>query len=124
MKKVFLSLLFLTATFFVTEAKSSINLSIDNQTVTADSTEFKDYYGTYKMAENPFIDKVKVYFKDGKLMSKAADYPDAELTKDKDDEFLITQFDAKAIFIRKDGVVTGVKILVQGQEMEGTKEPK
>jgi hypothetical protein len=123
MKKVFLSLLFLTATFFVTEAKSTINVCIDNQIVTADSTEFKDYYGTYKMAENPFIDKVKVYFKDGKLMSKAADYPDAELTKDKDDEFLITQFDAKAIFIRKDGVITGVKILVQGQEMEGTKEP-
>ena len=52
------------ATFTVSAyAKSTIipaNGIVINQSITADSTEFKDYYGSYKMADNPMVEKMKV----------------------------------------------------------------
>ena len=96
------------------------NVSINK--VVADSTEFKDYYGSYKMADNPMVEKMKVFFKDGELLGEASGYPATKLTRKKDDEFEETSFGAVITFTRVDGKVSGIKVAVQGQELVGTKE--
>lgn len=93
-----------------------------NQAIVADSTEFKDYYGSYKMADNPVVDKMKVFFKDGDLFGLASGYPETKLTRKKDDEFEESSFGAVISFTRTDGKVSGIKVAVQGQELLGTKE--
>ena len=89
---------------------------------TADSTEFNDYYGSYKMADNQMVEKMKVFFKDGSLQGEATGYPPTKMTRKKDDEFEETSFGAVITFTRTDGKVTGIKVAVQGQELVGTKE--
>jgi hypothetical protein len=96
------------------------NVSINR--VVADSTEFNDYYGSYKMADNPMVEKMKVFFKDGSLQGEATGYPATKLTRKKDDEFEETSFGAVITFTRVDGKVSGIKVAVQGQELVGTKE--
>jgi hypothetical protein len=93
-----------------------------SQSIIADSTEFKDYYGSYKMADNPMVEKMKVFFKDGELMGEASGYPATKMTRKKDDEFEESSFGAVITFTRIDGKVTGIKVAVQGQELTGTKE--
>ena len=108
-----------------TYAKSAIipsNGIVINQSITADSTEFKDYYGSYKMADNPMVEKMKVFFKEGELYGMASGYPETKLTRKKDDEFDESSFGAVITFTRIDGKVTGIKVAVQGQELIGTKE--
>jgi len=87
-----------------------------------DSLEYKDYYGSYKMADNPYVPKMKVFFKAGELYGQAADYPETKLMKKKDDEFEEGSFGAQIIFVRTGGLISGVKVIVQGQELLGTKE--
>ena len=108
-----------------TYAKGTVVLSnsiVINQSITADSTEFKDYYGSYKMADNPMVEKMKVFFKEGELYGMASGYPETKMTRKKDDEFDETSFGAVITFTRTDGKVTGIKVAVQGQELIGTKE--
>ena len=108
-----------------TYAKSTIiptNGIVINQAIAADSTEFKDYYGSYKMIDNPIVEKMKVFFKEGELYGMASGYPETKLTRKKDDEFDETSFGAVITFTRTDGKVTGIKVAVQGQELIGTKE--
>jgi hypothetical protein len=93
-----------------------------SQSIVADSTEFKDYYGSYKMADNPMVEKMRCFFKDGDLMGEASGYPPTKLIRKKDDEFEETSFGAVITFTRTDGKVTGIKVAVQGQELVGTKE--
>jgi hypothetical protein len=100
-------------------SEKSITIS---QSIIADSTEFKDYYGSYKMADNPMVEKMKVFFKDGELMGEASGYPATKMTRKKDDEFEESSFGAVITFTRIDGKVTGIKVAVQGQELTGTKE--
>ena len=114
------------ASFF---AVSSFAKTVNPSTITsiervvvADSTEFNDYYGSYKMADNQMVEKMKVYFKDGSLQGEASGYPPTKMTRKKDDEFEETSFGAVITFTRTDGKVTGIKIAVQGQELIGTKE--
>ena len=95
---------------------------IISKVITADSTEFKDYYGSYKMADNPMVEKMKVFFKDGELLGEATGYPATKMTRKKDDEFEESNFGAVITFTRTDGKVTGIKVAVQGQELVGTKE--
>ena len=102
----------------VTSAKS-IKVS---QIIMADSTEFKDYYGSYKMADNTMVEKMKVFFKEGDLYGMASGYPETKLTRKKDDEFDESSFGAVITFTRTDGKVTGIKVAVQGQELIGSKE--
>jgi hypothetical protein len=102
----------------VTSAKG-ITIS---QSIVADSTEFKDYYGSYKMADNPMVEKMKVFFKDGELQGEASGYPPTKMTRKKDDEFEESSFGAVITFTRTDGKVTGIKVVVQGQELVGAKE--
>ena len=101
--------------------KTSSNISI-NSVVVIDSTEFNDYYGSYKMADNPMVEKMKVFFKDGSFQGEASGYPPTKLTRKKDDEFEESNFGAVITFTRTDGKVTGIKVAVQGQELIGTKE--
>ncbi len=106
-------------------AKTSIvpanNITV-SQSIVADSTGFKDYYGSYKMADNPMVEKMKVFFKEGELYGLASGYPETKLTRKKDDEFEESQFGAVISFTRTDGKVSGIKVAVQGQELIGTKE--
>ncbi len=95
---------------------------IISQVIVADSTEFNDYYGSYKMADNPMVEKMKVYFKGGELLGEASGYPATKLTRKKEDEFEESNFGAIITFTRTDGKVTGIKVAVQGQELLGTKE--
>ena len=90
--------------------------------VSSDSLKYKDYYGSYKMSENPFVQKVTAFYKDGGLYSQAEGYPESKLIPVKGDEFTEANMGASIIFTRKDSMVTGFKISVQGQEMTGTKE--
>ena len=93
-----------------------------SQSIVADSTEFKDYYGSYKMADNPMVEKMRVFFKDGELQGEATGYPPTKMTRKKDDEFEESNFGAVITFTRTDGKVSGIKVAVQGQELTGTKE--
>ncbi|MFY7829075.1 MAG: hypothetical protein ACOVQ4_18240 [Flectobacillus sp.] len=90
--------------------------------VHADSLSFKDYFGNYIMQANDQIPKIKIYYKNGSLVALAGDYPETKLTKKQDDEFEEANYGAAVFFIRKDGNVVGIKVVVQGQEMLGDKE--
>jgi LPS O-antigen subunit length determinant protein (WzzB/FepE family) len=114
------------ATFTVSAYAKTTTVLVKNitlsQSIKADSTEFKDYYGSYKMADNPMVERMKAYFKDGEFWGEATGYPPTKLTRKKDDEFEESSFGAVITFTRTGGIVTGIKIAVQGQELLGTKE--
>jgi hypothetical protein len=112
---------FFTVSSFAKTVSISSTTSIE-RVVVADSTEFNDYYGSYKMAENQMVEKMKVFFKDGSLQGEATGYPPTKMTRKKDDEFEESSFGAVITFTRTDGKVTGIKVAVQGQELIGTKE--
>ena len=112
---------FFAVSSFAKIIPTSSNISV-NKVVIADSTEFNDYYGSYKMVENQMVEKMKVFFKDGNLQGEATGYPPTKMTRKKDDEFEETSFGAVITFTRTDGKVTGIKVAVQGQELVGTKE--
>lgn len=95
---------------------------IISHSLMADSTGFKDYYGSYKMVDNPMVEKMKVFFKEGELYALASGYPETKLTRKKDDEFEESSFGAVILFTRIDGKVTGIKVTVQGQELLGSRE--
>lgn len=124
MKKLLL-ITIISSFFSVSSFAKAENLStivVITKAVIADSTEFKEYYGSYKMADNQMVEKMKVFFKDGELLGEATGYPPTKLTRKKDDEFEESNFGAVITFTRLDGKVTGIKVAVQGQELVGTKE--
>lgn len=112
---------FFAVASFAKKVTTSSNIST-NKVVKADSTEFNDYYGSYKMADNPMVEKMKVFFKEGSLQGEASGYPPTKMTRKKEDEFEESNFGAVITFTRTDGKVTGIKVAVQGQELVGTKE--
>ncbi len=112
---------FFAVSSYAKAVTTSSNIVI-NKVITVDSTEFNDYYGSYKMADNQMVEKMKVFFKDGSLQGEASGYPPTKMTRKKDDEFEETNFGAVITFTRTDGKVTGIKVAVQGQELVGTKE--
>lgn len=124
MKKL-LFITFLASFFTVSSFAKAVNIStniINYKIVIADSTEFKEYCGNYKMTDNPMVDKMKVFFKDGDFFGEASGYPATKLTRKKEDEFEESSFGAIITFTRLDGKVTGIKVAVQGQELIGMKE--
>lgn len=125
MKKSIFMTIAVTTFAFSAHAKTIIapaNNVVISQLIVADSTEFKDYFGSYKMADNSMVEKMKVFFKDGELYGMASGYPETKLTRKKDDEFEESSFGALITFTRTDGKVTGIKVAVQGQELIGSKE--
>jgi hypothetical protein len=124
MKKSIFITIFIAAFAVSAYAKNSFvsTKNISLILVKADSTEFKEYYGSYKMADNPMVERMKAYFKDGEFWGEATGYPPTKLTRKKDDEFEESSFGAVITFTRTSGIVTGIKVAVQGQELIGTKE--
>lgn len=120
MKKILFTtiLSFFAISTFAKSSKDDVSIS----TITADSTELKDYLGSYKMAENPFAEKMKIVFKDGDLHGQVTGYPNIKLTRKNGDEFEEINFGAIIIFTRVNGIVSGIRVSVQGQELTGTKE--
>lgn len=124
MKKLLL-IAIISSFFAVSSFAKAENLSTNvatNSASIADSTEFKEYYGSYKMVDNQMVEKMKIFFKDGELLGEATGYPPTKLTRKKDDEFEESNFGAVITFTRVDGKVSGIKVAVQGQELIGTKE--
>ncbi len=74
------------------------------------------------MAENPYIEEIKIELKDGKLMSRTPEDEEIVFVHTENDAFFIPPFNAKAIFTRENGLVKGVKVMVQGKEMRGEKK--
>jgi hypothetical protein len=66
--------------------------------------------------------QVRIFSKDGELFLKAGDYREFNLTFKKQDDFEQADYSMLISFLRKDGLVTGLKITFQGTEALGTKE--
>jgi hypothetical protein len=111
----------IAALFFISVASMTAQ-TIDSKPLTNVSTSLKDYCGTYKMAENPYISEVKVEVKDGKLMSKTPEDEEVVFEHSEDDSFFIPAINATVTFTREKGVINGVKVAAQGKEMLGAKE--
>jgi len=74
------------------------------------------------MDENPFAEKMKIVFKEGNIFGQVAGYQALKLTRKKDDEFEESNFGAIVTFTRVNGIVLGIKVSVQGQDLSGAKE--
>jgi Domain of unknown function (DUF3471) len=96
--------------------------TLDSKPLTNVSTSLKDYCGTYKMAENPYVSEVKIAVKDGKLMSKTPEDEEVVFEHSEDDSFFIPTINATVTFIREKDIINGVKVAAQGKEMLGSKE--
>ena len=113
--------LFFAISTFAKSVNIQLNIPIE-KVVVADSTEFNEYYGSYKMIDNQFVEKMKVFFKAGNLYGQATGYPETKLSRKKEDEFEETNFGAVITFTRVDGKINGIKVSVQGQDLLGSKE--
>ena len=113
--------LFFAISTFAKSVNIQSNIPIE-KVVVADSTEFNEYYGSYKMIDNQFVEKMKVFFKAGNLYGQATGYPETKLSRKKEDEFEETNFGAVITFTRVDGKINGIKVSVQGQDLLGSKE--
>jgi len=115
----------ITLIFVISTFAKSLNIQsniVINKVIVADSTEFNEYYGSYKMIDNRFVEKMKVFFKAGDLYGQATGYPEIKLTRKKEDEFEEVTFGAIITFTRFDGKINGIKVSVQGQDLLGSKE--
>ena len=121
MKKLIVFTLFLmTSVSYLSAQQTPVNTLV-TAFITNDSTSFKDYCGIYKMVDNPYVEEVKIEFKNGRLVSRTPDDEEIEFQHTENDEFFIPPFNATAIFIRENGQVKGVKVKVQGKELIGEK---
>lgn len=95
-------------------------------TLADSSNNYQEYVGKYKMAENGFITNYNITIKDGELYGAADDYGANRLIKQKDaDTFLSTsQYGSTIIFQRDSDTkkVKGLKLVLQNNEMLGTKQ--
>ncbi len=121
MKKLMVFAFFSLSAMGTLKAQQTAVISVVSGLNLNDSTRFKDYCGVYKMAENPYIEEVKIELKDGKLISRTPEDEEIVFEYTENDEFFIAPFNATAIFTRENGVVKGVKVKVKGTEMVGEK---
>lgn len=127
MKKLMLSIVFCLLVFPFLKAQDASLIVSESAAVQAlilpqDTSALHEYCGIYTMKSNPYIDEVKIIVKDGKLMSKTPENEEVVFEHTENDEFFIAPFSAKAIFTRINGIVKGVKVVVQGKEMVGEKK--
>lgn len=87
-----------------------------------DSTNIHEYSGKYTMKENPYIDEVILKVKNDKLVSTTPEGEEVVFQYLENDEFYISDFNAKVKFIRENGIVTSVKVHIQGKELIGEKK--
>lgn len=122
-KSIFVTVI--TLFFAISTFAKSVNIQsniVISKVIIADSTEFNEYYGSYKMISNQFVERMKVFFKAGDLYGQATGYPETKLTRKKEDEFEEINFGALITFTRVDGKINGIKVSVQGQDLLGSKE--
>jgi hypothetical protein len=124
MNKLHLTILLCLSSVIVLKAQQTVvtTTTIVTPIIANDSTSFQDYCGIYKMAENPYIEEVKIELKDGKLISKTPEDEEVVFEHTENDEFFIPPFSARAIFIRENGIVKKVKVVLQGKELAGEKK--
>jgi len=124
MKNLFFTVAFCLAAFFPgsSYAQAQGGSAAPSATPVLDSAKLMEYAGTYKLDDNPFVPTVKAIVKDGTLYGQAEGYPEGKLIPVKTDEFTGESTGASIIFTRKDGKVTGIKVIAQGQELSGIKQ--
>ncbi|HTJ52663.1 MAG TPA: family 16 glycoside hydrolase [Cyclobacteriaceae bacterium] len=86
---------------------------------TADSSPFKEYIGSYRMQDSS---SVKITGRDNDLFIQAGSFPEMKLIFKKTDEFAISAPSMQVEFLRKEHVVTEIKITYMGQPSVGKKE--
>jgi hypothetical protein len=126
MKKIFFLCLGILMTNLVCQARTPLftTQKSHNQVAAGDSLALMPYVGEYKFKENGFLEKVKVIFEKGDLYSEAEGYMKVKLSPDgtNADNFKTDAYDAQVIFIRDDKKeIVGLKLIVQGQELEADK---
>jgi hypothetical protein len=131
MKKVAL-LLFLgvSALSFGVSAQSSSDTSKTTMPTQATATPSLDvlvaqnYIGKYKVKDAP-IEELIITLQDGKLMGEAVGQGSAELAPTAEiDIFSVIGYDGKIEFVRNDNkAVVKIKLTLQGNTMEGEKQP-
>ncbi len=86
-----------------------------------DATPFHEYCGQYQLNENPYLDAVSFNVKDGNLIASATHYNDIMLEPTDKDIFYAPHYHAKVIFIRKESVITGLRISALSLRITGEK---
>lgn len=81
----------------------------------------QDYCGTYKMADNEYVDKVNIVLKDGHLATKSPEGEEIVLEQLDDNIFFIAAYQLRVLFINENDVIKGVKVIIQGKEIKGEK---
>jgi hypothetical protein len=125
MKQILLSgILCLTLCSFATAQNA--NLAVSQQLLpiveSAIATHsLQDYCGTYKMADNEYVDKVNIVLKDGHLATKSPEGEEIILEQLDDNIFFIEAYQLRVLFINENDVVKGVKVIIQGKEIKGEK---
>lgn len=120
MKRSLLLLSMFTTLLIVVQSKANASTTL-NPISTIAKADSVAYTGKYKMAEGSPVEEVTVAVRGEKVFAQGGDYPESELVFKKDDEYEEPGLGAMFIFVRTDGKVTGLKILVQGMELVGTK---
>jgi hypothetical protein len=91
----------------------------------ADSLELVEFTGKYNFKDGAPIQSVDIKIEKGALIATGSDGEVYGLTKDekKPDTFIITNLGAALIFTREAAKkITGIKVLLQGQELIADKE--
>ena len=97
------------------------NKTGEEYTAIMPAVNLNDYVGSYEAEGNEI--QLQIALEGGKLIGRAGEDPDVELTLVKRDEFVITQFEASIIFPRDEkGNVSGIRIIKNdGMEIAGKK---
>jgi len=122
MKKLFFAAAYVAVTAFAgSDAFAGKSGKEPIQITSADTTQYAEYSGKYKMQGMPF-DYIELAAKDGKLYYVAGEYQGDLMPKGGKDEFSANG-QASVSFTRDaSSAVKGMKLNAQGQDFVGTKE--
>jgi hypothetical protein len=123
MKKTLIALLVLALS---AAAKAEVKIPIKIlQSSVSDSLELVEFTGKYNFKDGAPIQSVDIKIEKAALIAAGSDGEVYGLTKDekKPDTFIITNLGAELIFTRDAAKkITGIKVLLQGQELIADKE--
>jgi hypothetical protein len=123
MKKICIALF---ALVLYATAKAEVKNPIKTpQSAAADSLELVEFTGKYKFKEGSPIESVEIKIEKAALIAAGSDGEVYSLIKDEKnpDTYMITAMGAEIIFTRDAAKkITGMKVMVQGQELIADKE--
>lgn len=95
-----------------------------SSTIYAQTTpNLKNYTGTYQIEGGGGISEVIISIEKGTLYGAAPGQGEASLSAtDKPDVFTIDGYGGSAVFMRENGIVVGMLLTLQGQEMKGKRD--